>query len=150
MFGGHLWACIIFLKILSRYSICRDYTYRWNKHQKGLVCISNYFNTLSPRQNGEHCADGIFKCIYLNGSFNFYSYFIEVCFQLSDSWYVSVDLGNGVAPTWQQDITWPNANLIHWRIHLSPSSTSQKHVLEDPFPTLKLNAITLVVKGVIE
>ena len=79
-----------------------------------------------------------------------YSYFIEVCPQWSDSWYVSVDLGNGVARNWQRDITWPNSNLIHWRVHLSQSSTSQKHVLEDPFPTLKLNAISLVVKGVIE
>ena len=54
--------------------------------------------------------------------FILYSYFIEVYSKWSDSWYVSVDLGNGVAPNWQQDITWPNANLIHWRIHLSPSS----------------------------
>ena len=72
MFGGHLGACIIFLKTLSRYSICRDYSYRRNKPREGLVCISDYFNRLSPRQNGEHCADGIFKCIYSNGSFHFF------------------------------------------------------------------------------
>ena len=28
--------------------------------------VSHYPNTLGPRQNGQHFADGIFRCIFLN------------------------------------------------------------------------------------
>ena len=84
-----------------------------------------HLNTLRPKQNGSHCTDNIFICIYLI-EWNFFVYIFKSHWSLFPMVmmvvrceYTGISLYNRLAPSRRQAIIWTNDGLVHWRIHQS-------------------------------
>ena len=74
------------------------------------------FNTLKPERNGHHCADDIFKWIFLINHPCVWTQ-ISVKFVLKGSIDNTGKLALVQVMAWWQAITWTNADPVHWCIH---------------------------------
>ena len=79
-------------------------------------------------RNGQHFADDIFKCNFMNGN---YHILIDISYQFvllgpshNKSPLVQV---NGLALNMWQAITWTNGDPVPWRIYASPGRKELKH-----------------------
>ena len=68
-----------------------------------------------------HFTDNIFKCVFSNENYCILIW-IQLKFVLQGSNWQKVSIGrvNGLAPTWQQAITWINDEPVHWCTYESP------------------------------
>ena len=67
----------------------------------GSLSMNNLFNTLKPRQNGQHFPDDIFKCIFLteNVWFSFAIWYIRTC-TLTTRHVITVYYSDVIGKTW--------------------------------------------------
>ena len=96
-------------------------TLKQTRFKSGTLVQTFYsnINTLRPRQNGRHFADGVFKCIFLNGN-----WWISIKTSLK---FVPKDLINNILAlvqimAWRRPGDKPFLNqwwLVYWRIYAS-------------------------------
>ena len=72
--------------------------------------------TLRPEHNGQHFADNIFNCIFLNENLWISNkFFFEICSLGSKWWWVSIGSGNGLAskvPSLYLKWCWPWCDMV--------------------------------------
>ena len=84
-----------------------------------------WVNSSPPGQNGRHFAGNIFRCIFVNEKF---CILIQISLKFVPKWqYVSIGLGNGLAPNRRQAITWTNDDLVHWCIYVALGGDELTH-----------------------
>ena len=71
---------------------------------------------MKSKQNGQHFADNIFKCIFLKENFFILIKILQIQLTL-----LNIGLGNGLVPIREQAITWTNADqdMRHHMVWLS-------------------------------
>ena len=75
-------------------------------------------NTLRPRQNGCHFAEGIFKCISLNENFRIWNKISLKYVPKGEIENMATFLSdNGLAPNRRQAIIWSNVGMLYWCIN---------------------------------
>ena len=82
-----------------------------------LICDTN--NSSPPDKNDHH---GFYSRIFMNEEFCF----LIIMFACHWNLFMSVQLtlrngsGNDLAPHRGRNITWTNADVVHWRVHTAP------------------------------
>ena len=87
------------------------------------------FISSSPRQNGHHFADDIFKCLFVNEKS---CIFIQISLKFFAKALIdnkaNIGSGTGLAPFRRQAIIWTKYALICWRIYASFGLNEFKHI----------------------
>ena len=99
-------------------------------------------DTLRPGQNCRHFGDDISKCITLNKNVsNSHWYFAGVYSNVSNWYYISISLDNGLAPNRRLVIIWYNQDLVYWLIYapFGLDDLTQPDQYDETFQTIFLH-----------